>query len=277
MAYGIIGYSQPGQVNSTAQVGTTQSLPSGSIWGDCQSFELQDEGTGWFVEKNFKSDATLPGLPIQNGTWTPGAGDDSSANVVYTSTSGNCIAFVRPMAPIAPNGVTKLWYEVNVQPLQTSSQYMFFGFANSTGLSSTVFATGTTLKTSTGLIGFWMHADAPTNLDAVYQSQSATSTTTVLANVLTANANNPNPANLSYVPPVAPGAFTGTSYVKLGLRTDRAYVYWYVNGSQVAKKLIDSTMDIADSYGAIMGFGTSTATANTDVGFFRTAAKVVNG
>lgn len=274
MAYGIIGYSQPGQVNSTAQVGTTQSLISGSIFGDCSSQELTDEGTGFFVNVNFKDTVTAPGIPTQNGTWTFGTAGDSIVNVVYTSTA-NVIAYVRPMAPIAPNGQTKLWFETSIQPAQTTSQYMFFGFANSTGLSSTLFSTGTALNTSTGLIGFWMHADAPTNLDAVYHGQTVTSTTTVLANVLTANANNPNPANLAYVPTVAPGVFTGSNWVKLGLRTDKQYVYWYVNGSQVAKKLIDSTFDTADSYGAVLGFGTSTATANTNIEYIRTAAKLV--
>jgi len=274
MAYGIIGYGAPGQVNSTAQVGTTQSLPSGNIFGDCSSQELTDEAVGYFVHKDFKADLTAPGLPVQNGTWSFNTAGDSVVNVVYTSTA-NAIAFVRPMAPIAPNGQTKLWYEISVEPAQITSQYMFFGFANSTALSSTVFSTGVALAASTGLIGFWMHADAPSNLDAVYHGQTVQSTTTVLANVLTANANNPNPANLAYVPAVAPGAFTGSSWVKLGLRTDKQYVYWYVNGSQVAKKLIDQTMDLADSYGALLGFGTSTATANANISFLRTAAKLI--
>ena len=241
MAYGIIGYGQPGQVNSTSQVGTTQSLISGSIFGDCSSQELTDEGTGFFVNKNFKDDTTAPGLPVQGGTWTFGTAGDSIVNVVYTSTA-NVIAFVRPMAPIAPNGQTKLWYEVSVQPAQTTSQYMFFGFANSTGLSSTVFSTGVALAASTGLIGFWMHADAPTNLDAVYHGQTVQSTTTVLANVLTANANNPNPANLAFVPAVAPGAFTGSKLGEAGpayRQAVRVLVCQRLAGGQEAHRLDD--------------------------------------
>lgn len=274
MGYGIIGFGQPGTAVSTAQVGTSQMLPSGTIWGDCQSQEMTDEGTGFFVAKDFVAEVTLPGLPNQNGTWSNGSGDDHSANVAVTSTA-NAAAFTRPLAPVVANGNSKMWFEAAISPAQITNQAIFVGLANSTGLSSTLLATSTTL-TSAGvsLIGFWLHGDAPSNFDAIYQKAGG-SPQTVLASVLTANANNPNPANVNYVPATPPGALTGSNYVKLGIRTDKTYVYFYVNGTQVAKKQLDSTFDQTSSYGGIVTIGTQTAnTDNLKIGFFRCAGKI---
>jgi hypothetical protein len=202
-------------------------------------------------------------------------------NVAYTSTA-NVAMFVRPMAPIAPAGPTKLWMETCVAFQQSTAQEAFFGFATSTGLSSTIFATSTTLLSTCGLIGFWMHGDQPNNMDAVYQKPlniSSTSTTviTVLTSTLTSPANNPNPGNLAYVPTTSPGGFNGSNYIKIGVRTDSQYVYWYVNGAQVAKKLIDTTFDTTDSYGTLWAVGAlgSAASDNVRFEFLRTAAQLL--
>lgn len=274
MAYGMIGYGAPGNTVSTAQLGITQNLPSGTIFGDCQSQELIDECTGYFINRDYKDIATLPGLPSQNGTFTYGSGDDSSLNIAFSSTAVVAM-FTKPLAPVAPNGSSKLWFEVNVSPQQATNQTLFFGLASSTGLSSTLLATSTTLLQTAGVIGFYTHGDAPTNIDAVYKQAGSTAIQTVLANVLTANANNPNPANLAYVPAGAPGVFTGTNFVKLGLRVDKQYVYFFVNGTQVAKKALDATFDLADSYGAVVAcFTAGSASDNLKVGFLRVAAKI---
>jgi hypothetical protein len=180
------------------------------------------------------------------------------------------------MASIAPNGKTKLWAEIAINPKQVTAQEMFFGFGASTALSSTLLATSTTLATSTGLIGFWMHGDAPTNFDAVYQSNSAVAPVTVLASVLTAGSNNSDPGNPLFVPSVPPGALTGTQgFIKLGVRVDKTYAYFYVNGTLVAKQAIDGTFDITDSMGVVFTAGTATAnTDNVQVAFLRAAARL---
>lgn len=285
MAYGVIGYSSPGQVSSTAPVGTTQALPSGSVWGDCSSQELTDEGIGFFQNLTFKNEATAPGTVSS----TSGSGafsfdtalGDSVMKMTVTSTGSSF--WYRPFAPIAPNGTTKLWYEVNYsQSSSTTVANVFLGFTTSTGLvqTSSKVASATpasnTLTSTAGYIGFWQHGDTPNNFDAIYQKPSG-AIVTVLANVLTSNsANNPNPGNPNYVPAIAPGAQDGTHWVKLGVRTDKQYVYWYVNGVQVAKKLIDNTFDIADSYGAIAAAITSsTDTVDYRFSFFRGAARVL--
>ena len=343
MSFGIIGYSQVNQVNSTVQVGTTQSTPSGTIWGDSQNDELRDQGNGFYVDKDFKDATTPPGV-ANVGTFTYSSTDDSAIIIQVNSTGG--ALWTRPMAPALANGGTNLWYEVNVSPQQiTAGQSMFFGLTTSTGIatstvtgssststtfSTTVYSTvalstlsssgfyastgstlvpfnpstvqstivsssatslivptlgvtSTTVLSTAGLIGFYMHGDAPSNLDAVYQKPlniSSTSTTMimVLANVLTAPQNNPNPGNLAYIPPVPPGAFTGSTWVKLGVRVDKTNAYWYVNGSQLAKKALDSSFDLTDSYGgiaAVSNFATSTSTGGVKVDFFRVAGKIL--
>lgn len=279
MAYGIIGYSSPGQNSSTAPVGLGQALPSGSIWGDCSSQELRDEANGFFTYKDFKEDATAPGLPSA-GTF---AFDTSLGDSVLkmTASSTGSAAWVRPMATIAPKGSSRLWFEANVGlSSSTAVQAAFLGFATSTGLvqTSVTAASATpasnTLTTTAGYIGFFAHGDTPNNFDAIYQKPSG-AIVTVLANVLTANANNPDPGNPLYVPPAAPGVFNGTNYAKLGVRVDANYVYWYVNGSLVAKKQLDTTFDTADSYGAIVAaILTAANTADFRFSFIRAAAKI---
>lgn len=276
MAYGIIGYGQPGSVISTAQVGTSQMLPSGTIWGDCQNAELIDEGNGFFVSRDFKDVATLPGLPSQNGTFTYVSSTDSAMNIAFTST-GVAAVFTKPLAPVSANGNTKLWGEVSLNGSSTN-QGIFVGFATSTGLSSTLIATSTTLLSTCGLIGFWLHGDIGNNFDAIYQNASSGGVKTVLSSTLTAAANNPNPANANSPNPIfpgAPGVLNGANWVKLGVRVDKINAYFYVNGAQVAKKALDSTFDTADSYGFIVAAGTQTnATDNLQVGFIRAAAKI---
>src|ERR1700760_2207991 len=99
MGYGIIGYGQPGLVSSTLPQGTTQPMVSGNIFGDCQAQELIDEGNGFFVHRDFKEVATLPGLPSQNGTFTFASSTDSALDIQFAS-SANVAVFVKPMAPV---------------------------------------------------------------------------------------------------------------------------------------------------------------------------------
>ena len=307
-------------------------MPSGSIWGDCSSQELIDEGTGFFIDQDFKQGPPVPGTYAQGAYATVGS-TDSAVSMAGNSTGA--ALWTLPMAPFAPVGQTKLWFEANIS-LQSSTavQALFLGFATSTGLGSTVTNLGSTgAATSTpyiaslvisstgtvtsstvstlvipgstsaattslyqpivasstgstnalistgGYVGFWLHGDAPNNFDAVYQHGGSTaalsSTVVVLPNVLTSPANNPNPGNLAYVPFIPPGVQNGTNWVKLGVHIDATYIKWYVNGSQVAKKLIDATFDTLDSYGGII---TNASAASTTVGvnvdFFRVAAKL---
>lgn len=144
-------------------------------------------------------------------------------------------------------------------------------------------------------------ATGATDLEAT----TATASGLVLANVLTSPASNPNPGNVNYVPTTPPGiliaTLTGTAaqgdldtqnpasvpqvglpnsatgatgFVKLGLRYDgQQYLYFYVNGTPVAKMLISSAQDITSDFGAVVQLMSGTAAAKVEnLAWFRGAA-----
>jgi hypothetical protein len=282
MAYGVIAFTQPGNTFSTAPVGLLQSMPSPSVWADCQSQELIDEGNGFFFNNDFTVAQTLPGQP-NSGTFVGVSSTDHALSMSGTSTGA--AMWTSTLGPIAPNGTSKLWFETNVC-LQSSTLVasIFVGLTTSTGLVATSVVTsstapGFTLTSTAGYIGFVSRGTSPNNFDAVYQKGGSTaalaSTIVVLSSTLTSPANNPNPGNVNFVPSTAPGVFNGTNWVKLGVRVDKSYAYWYVNGWTVAKKLLDSTFDTVDSYGGIIAETGASTTANlVNVSFFRVAAKI---
>lgn len=124
MSYGIIGYSANGGANQ----------PSPSIWGDCASQELLDEGTGFFTYQEWVDAPVLPGLPNA----TAGAANVSVLyNTAYNSvlqittgtTAGNAaMLFTRPLAPIAVGSGIKYWAEIEFAlDSVTRTQGFFFG------------------------------------------------------------------------------------------------------------------------------------------------------
>lgn len=303
MAYGVIGYSQQSALPQ----------PSGSIWGDCSSQELLDEGAGFFTYADFKAVQTLPGLPnvaTNSGSFTYDANFDSVINLVTGTTAGNDVdVWTRPEVAIVPNSGQKIWFEALVALASISvANGLFVGIANlsTMGAGLAISAASATknsnlIGTSSGgqsMIGFWMHGDTLGNFDIIAANDittaltpttvgTASNATIVLANALTANANNPNPANLGYTPATAPGALKATTtatgivspnFVKLGLRYDgQQYIYFYVNGAQVAKLLVtlNAAVDQTSTYGGIVSAVAGTNAAFTaKLGFFRVASKL---
>lgn len=297
MGYGIVGYSQANALNQ----------PSGAIWGDCSSYELLDEGSGYFIFQDFKGSLTLPDLPsvaTNSGSFAYNASFDSVISLTTGTTAGNdTLAFTKPMGPITAGSGQKIWFEAAVSVASIAVAHgVFVGLANNLALSaghliSAASATknSNTIGSTTGqsFVGFWLHGDAVTNFDAVWGAGTTaaltpTTVNTVLASVLTANANNPNPANPNYTPPLPPGALiatTGTQaslvagtagFVKLGLRYDgQQYLYFYVNGTQVAKLAVAAPFDQTSDYGGVVEIVAGTAAAAVlNVQFVRTAAKL---
>lgn len=297
MAYGIIGYSQVSNPNQ----------PSGSIWGDCSSQELLDEASGFFNYADFHGVQTPPGLPSaanNSGSFAFNANYDSLVNFITGATSGNWAdAWTRPMGPITPGSGQKIWFEALVaRNLITAAGSLFVGLTNLAGMGggNLVTATNATKNSNTlgatsggqSFYGFWLYGSQLTNFDAVWGNnvQAAVTPSTVnlvLPAVLTALANNPNPGNPQYVPAVPPGILVNPTagnaniippaFVKLGLRYDgQAYLYFYVNGSQVAKLQITQSMDITSHFGGIVATLTGASSAMTTlVDFVRTAALLV--
>lgn len=331
MAYGIIGYSQPNKLFQ----------PSGAIWGDDNAFEKIDEGSGYFNNQDFKQGlplTTAPNWNIDSGTFTYNTHYDSVVSITTGATTLDDAAIAtRPLGPIVAGSGQKFWFEAAISIASISAvNGVFVGVVNAAALGSKLLIKQTSATKNSNQIGttsggqsgygFWLHADTPTNFDAVWFNnlQAATGTTDleattatasglVLANVLTANANNPNPANLGYTPATPPGvlvatassAATGyntvqqqylasdpssvpptllpnnvtgaTGFVKLGLRYDgQQYLYFYVNGSVVAKMLISSAQDQNSDFAGVVDFqalGSGQPVLN--VGFVRAAALLV--
>lgn len=259
------------------------------------------------------------------------------------TTQDDAAIATRPLGPIVAGGGGKVWFEalISVASL-AAAKGIFVGVCNLAALASKLLisaASGTlasnTIGTSTGnqsFYGFWMHGDTASlgNFDAVWGNNvqsaltagtaaapgtvaSGTSAGVVLYSVLTANANNPNPANIAFTPPVPPGVLTATpttatspyttlqqqllasdpqanpqvllpnsvsgavEFVKLGIRYDgQQYLYFYVNGTQVAKMAITSAQDQSSDFAGVVQIMAGTGAANVlNVGFARTAAIVI--
>lgn len=334
-AFGQIGYSQPSKMIQ----------PSEAIWGDCPAQDLLVGQQGYAVFKNFKDrlPQTGDGASV---TWAINSGSfiwSTAYDSVISMTTGasdqdDAGIATRPLGPITPNGGGKLWFEASVSSaVITLARGVFVGVVNAAGLGTklTISAASATknsntIGTSSGGqsgYGFWLHGDTLTNFDAVWFNslQAATGATTlvtatnggvVLANVLTANANNPNPGNLGFVPSTPPGVLVATvttsqatsfgtltpqqclatqdpgqnpqvllpnsvtgatGFVKLGLRYDGVqYLYFYVNGNQVAKMAISSSQDVTSDFAGIVQLMSGTAAAKVEnVAFIHAAAQTI--
>lgn len=221
-AYGIIGYSEQDLLIK----------PSGSIWGDCASQELLDEGSGFFDYKDFKTrlpqttDGASVTWAIDSGSFIWHANYDSVISLVTGTTSQDDAGIAtRPLGPITPGSGQKVWFEALVSVKQiTVAQGVFVGVTNKAGLGSKLLISAAsatknsnTIGTTSGgqsFYGFWLHGDTLTNFDAVWGNnlQAATGATSlatatnggvVLANVLTPNITQyPNSQNpLGYTGP----------------------------------------------------------------------------
>jgi hypothetical protein len=287
MGYGIIGVPGNGDITQ----------PSPSIWGDCANGELLDEGLGYFTDKTFEDAVTLPDLPnsaANSGTFTQDANFDHALLLTTGATSGNGnVVYTRPTVAITPGSGQKAWMEaiVSMQDI-TEVSGIFVGFVNKIGMTNALVQAASATKNSnlltsvqsTSCVGFWMHGDALGNFDAVYVNNVANTSgvtpsavSVVLASVMTANANNPDPGNPLYVPAGAPGVLANNTKVKLGLRYDgQQYLYFYVNGVQLAKLLVSAqNIDITSTYGAVVALTTGAAAAHhLDVHRFRNASKL---
>lgn len=284
-AYGIVGFSQP----------NTLIQPSGSIWGNCVAQELLDLGVGYFTYQTFVDVQTLPGLPssaANSGTFTQATGFDHALTVTTgASASNGAIVNTRPTNSITPGSGKFTWFEAAISKANVAlADSIFVGLVNKVGMTNALIqaSSGTlnsnllTSVSGTSVIGFWANGSTKTNFDAVYvKAISGTGGVTpstvpvVLANVLTANANNPNPGNPSFVPATPPGALVNDQFLKLGLYYDgQKYLYWFVNGTQVAKLEVGPTnIDITSTYGGVVAFATGAGSSTLNVHFFRSASE----
>lgn len=116
MAYGIIGYAQPGAL----------SQPSGSIFGDCKSYQLIDESLGVFFNDDFDNfqfiaSPQIGGVPavafghaVASTAQLADGNFDSALKVTVGANAADGFAiFTRPLGASLNSG-QKLWVEANV-------------------------------------------------------------------------------------------------------------------------------------------------------------------
>lgn len=131
MGYGIIGFSQAGALNS----------PSPSIWGDCASQELLDEGNGFFsyqefLDFPFTASTQIPAIASAAFghaiTSSAQLADGNFDSVIKVTVGANALdgfsVFTRPLAPLQAN--KKLWFEANIAfgAVANAVQGGFIGF-----------------------------------------------------------------------------------------------------------------------------------------------------
>lgn len=288
MAYGIIGV--PG-------VGPDLLTPSPTIWGDCPDTQLPEQGQGYFVDRRFDDNVTLPALPnvaTNSGTFTQDANFDHACLFTTGGTANNdLVIYTRPYSAIAPGSGQRLWFETSISFQDiTEVSGAFVGLVNLKGMAAGLIKAASATKnsnlltsvTSTSCVGFWMHGDSLGNFDAVVVNNVAntsgvtpTAITTVLASVMTSPANNPDPGNPLYTPATAPGVLANNVKVKLGILYDgQQYLKFFVNGVQIAKLAVSAaTFDTLATFGGVVTLATGASAAHhMDCHMFRTAAKL---
>lgn len=312
MAYGIIGYGQPSQPNQLsgnvfgdeaayelidegvgyfANFDFKQTLPTAATGNAV----LTNSGTLAYAA-TFDSVATL----------TTGATANNDASI-YTRPLG-------PIVPGGP-GKIWYEANIGLQDITTAKGvFLGLVNLAGLGAGNLISAASATKNSNligggagSSFVGFWLHGDSLADFDIVWANAVTTplSPTTiaapgasaagggvVLAGVL-ANSQvslTPNPGNPNYVAGVIPTAMivdttspsqtkllAGTQgFVKFGLRYDGSqYIYFFVNGTQVAKLAVTNSFDITDSFAAITQVVAGTnAVEKLDLSWLIAAAKV---
>jgi hypothetical protein len=139
MGYGIVGNSNPGNLNQ----------PSPSIFGDSPNGELVDEGQGFYFDQDFVSPISLPGMIQAShgaaGTYAYATTFDNVVSIVTAGAAADAIMLsTRPIASIASGNGKPFWAEVEVAFASvTAVQGFFFGLLASNATTAAN-ATGTT-------------------------------------------------------------------------------------------------------------------------------------
>ena len=291
MAFGIVTPASPvtsGGVND----------PSMTIWADCPGSLYWDRGGGFFVTREFDADVTLPALPnAADGSptyafdTTTGPSGSPSNTILKASTAATIndglSIWTRPLGGLVPNSGAAFWAEASISLASiTNVNGFFFGLIENAGLAKDVFAVASATKASNtiqdySMAGFFVPGSQLTNIDAMYRINTSTgspvaytvsSNKFVLSPILGSSALTSQGVTQTAL---VATATAGATFTKLGLRFDGLqYLYWYLNGYQFAKTLVQGNLDTTKQYGVILSItsGTASTAAVVDVDFFRGAA-----
>lgn len=247
--------------------------PSPSIWKNCPNTLLNDLGIGIFKSYDFLGGPTgilaadLDGDMVSYGdafsvdadTDTVLAKVGSTVNgVLQVDTDGDdndaAALISEPFGSITRNSGQKLWFEVYISVGDVDADMgTFFGIAEDGALSRDLLSDGVAAGAVIGnsLVGFLQDNGDDNAFDAVYKKDAGT-IVTALANVTNATA-------------IASGDradLTDDTLFKLGLTFDGLQkLRWFVNGINVVTQDVDSTLDQATDYGAILNIKTGAGAA----------------
>lgn len=247
--------------------------PSPSVWADCRNTLLQDLGLGYFAHEEFRgnievasfADATVFGsgtldVDADTGALAPVTGVAGGVAKFTTGASDNdAIAlFGPPLGAIVRNSGNPMWFETRIQAVTLFDGGIFVGLGGESSIVRDVIADNPSTSAVAALlaqtlIGFVTveSSSAIKTLNIVYSKGSGTPVT-VLTDALASSA----------IPTAAVLALTAATFVKLGIRFDGGkFLYFYVNGYQVARVEVDSTVDQTSLMTAVINVKTGTAVA----------------
>lgn len=269
MSNGLIGTSDTGAAEQ----------PSGIVWGDCPNTLLPDKGLGYFLFQDWVGDYSTVATTVVPGIQTfTGAGTTAVANAASGTYGPNVIQMASGAADndtvavygnefgqIVRNSGKKFWFETRIALAALGDAAFFAGLTTLAGATTTTTgllaanpsnsAAATTIGVSN--IGFIsvQAASAIATANAVYKKAAGTAVT-VLANA----------TNGVGIPIANRSNIVAQTFIKFGIRFDGyKLLHFYVNGYQVAKQEVDSTVDQTAYYVPIVVVKAGTTTAITSL------------
>lgn len=263
----------PSEIVFSAQGDAAQ--PSPSIWADCRNTLLQDLGLGYFAHEEFLGNIEVASFADASvfGSGKLDVDADTGALAPVTGTAGGIAKFTtgandndaialfgQPLGAIVRNSGNKMWFETRIQAVTLFDGGIFVGLGGESSIVRDVIADNPSTSAVAGLlaqtlIGFVTveNSSAIKTINIVYSKGTGTPVT-VLTDALASVA----------IPSSAVQALTAATFVKLGIRFDGAkYLYFYVNGYQVARVEVDSTVDQTSLMTPVINVKTGTANAKS--------------
>lgn len=252
------------------------SLPSPSIWADCNRSDILDMGSGYWFHDDF-----LGGIVVDTSVdgWLL-LGTNADVDVLSGGTLGGILdlnttggdndeAYLikQPFAQIVLGSGNSVWIETRFAPLvmEANDSGGVFGLGEKAFLVDNAIADNVGDLITESFVGFrWLDADTD-SIDAVYQLDAGAEVS-ILAEVTNASALGDDAATL-----------VSAAFHKYGMRFDgKETLFTYVDGVVVAETTVDSTIfPVGIPLGLIIGIKDGQGTArNMHIDWVRGAYEI---
>jgi hypothetical protein len=269
MQFGEIGFSQVGEA----------AQPSPSIWSDCPGETLNSNAEGFYFDVQFMGPPTgilaaaLDVNMVSFGNALKLDADTDTVLAMVADAQGGALSietdgddndaaalFSQPFGKITKNSGQRLWFEAIVAAGDVDADMgIFVGIVEADAVDGTTTTARDVLSNDVAsnslvdesLIGFVQDNGDDNAFDAVYKKDAGT-----LVNVLN------DVTNATAIPLASRAALTDGAFFKLGLRFDgRDKLTFYANGYEVAVQTVDTTIDQAKDYCAVVAVKTGAGAA----------------